>query len=63
MLGSTAQPREVFENLITYVERGEIRPVVADTFPLAEIGAAQQHFLGKSFVGKLVLIPPTEESA
>lgn len=63
LLGSTAQPREVFENLITYVERGEIRPVVADTFPLAEIGAAQQHFLGKSFVGKLVLIPPTEESA
>ena len=41
-----------------YVERGEIRPPVAATYPLAEIVRAQQDFLAKRHVGKLVLIPP-----
>ena len=59
MLGSTFQPVEVFENLISYIERGEIRPVVANTYPLADIVKAQQHFLEKRFAGKLVLIPPS----
>ena len=47
----------VFPNLIGYIERGEIRPVVAKTFPLIEIVAAQQEFLRKAHVGKFVLIP------
>lgn len=55
LLGSTAQPPEVFENLVGYIERGEIRPVVAATYPLAEIVAAQERFLAKDFVGKIVL--------
>ena len=41
-----------------YIERGEIRPVVSKTYPLREIIAAQQEFLGKGFTGKLVLLPP-----
>jgi NADPH:quinone reductase-like Zn-dependent oxidoreductase len=48
----------VFENLVGYIERGEIRPVVARTYPLSEIARAQQDFLDKKFTGKLVLIPP-----
>ena len=44
-------------NLIGYIERGEIKPLVAQTFPLRDIHAAQEAFLGKEFVGKLVLIP------
>ena len=40
-----------------YIERGEIRPVVAKTFPLTDIVAAQQEFLEKAHVGKFVLIP------
>lgn len=56
--GSTYQPDEVFENLVSYVEAGEIRPVVAATYPLADVVVAQQDFLAKSHVGKLVLIPP-----
>lgn len=55
--GCTAQPREVFEDLIGYIERGEIRPVVAKTYPLAAIVQAQQDFTAKKYVGKLVLLP------
>ena len=55
--GCTFQEDVVFENLVGYIERNEIRPVVARTFPLDRIVEAQQMFLEKSFTGKLVLLP------
>jgi NADPH:quinone reductase-like Zn-dependent oxidoreductase len=58
MFGCTFQEDAVFENLIRYIEAGEFRPVVARTYPLDQIVAAQQDFLSKAHVGKLVLIPP-----
>ena len=58
LMGSTMQPREVFENLVRYVEAGEITPMVSNTYPLSEIGRAQADFLAKLYPGKLVLIPP-----
>jgi NADPH:quinone reductase-like Zn-dependent oxidoreductase len=58
LIGCTFQEDVVFENLVKYIERGEVRPLVAKTFALAEIGEAQQVFLQKKFTGKLVLIPP-----
>ena len=57
MIGCTAWDEPVFPNLVGYIERGEIRPLVAKTFPLAEIVQAQQEFLTKTHVGKFVLIP------
>jgi NADPH:quinone reductase-like Zn-dependent oxidoreductase len=57
LLGCTVLERAVFGNLVGYIERGEIRPVLAATFPLKEIVRAQQAFLAKGFVGKLVLLP------
>jgi NADPH:quinone reductase-like Zn-dependent oxidoreductase len=56
--GCTFQEDVVFENLVKYIENAEIRPVVAKTFPLSDIGQAQEEFLAKKFAGKLVLIPP-----
>ncbi len=56
--GATYQPPGVFADLVGYVERGEIRPVVAATFPLEEIVAAQEAFLSKEHVGKIVLLHP-----
>jgi NADPH:quinone reductase-like Zn-dependent oxidoreductase len=53
LIGSTYQPDNVFEDLVRYIEAGEIRPVVAATFPLRDLRAAQQAFLAKSFVGKI----------
>lgn len=56
--GCTYQEDVVFENLVKYIEAGEIKPLVAKTFPLRDIGLAQEEFLEKKFIGKLVLIPP-----
>lgn len=58
LMGCTFQEDVVFDDLLRYVEAGEIRPVVAQTFPLHEIARAQETFLAKQFTGKLVLIPP-----
>ncbi|CCQ14719.1 Alcohol dehydrogenase, zinc-containing protein [Rhodococcus sp. AW25M09] len=58
LLGCTAWGEEVFPNLVSYIEAGEIRPLLAESFPLEQIAAAQQRFLEKSHVGKFVLVPP-----
>jgi NADPH:quinone reductase-like Zn-dependent oxidoreductase len=47
----------VFRNLIGYIERGEIRPVVASVYPLSSIVAAQREFSAKGHTGKIVLQP------
>ena len=38
-------------------ERGELRPVVAKTYPLAEAGRAHEDLASERVVGKIVLIP------
>lgn len=58
LLGATYQPPDVLPRLVGYIERDEIRPVVAATYPLREIAEAQEAFVAKQFVGKLVLVPP-----
>ena len=58
LIGCTTWDPSVFPNLINYIERGEIRPIIAKTFPLAHIAAAQREFIEKKHVGKLILIPP-----
>jgi NADPH:quinone reductase-like Zn-dependent oxidoreductase len=55
--GCTVFEPVVFRNLIGYIERGEIRPLVAKQYPLREIVAAQQDFTTKNHVGKVVLLP------
>jgi NADPH:quinone reductase-like Zn-dependent oxidoreductase len=58
LFGCTAQDDEVFENLVGYLERDEIVPLVAATYPLSEIAEAQRDFEAKRHVGKLVLMVP-----
>lgn len=58
--GCTFQAAGVFENLVGYIERGEIKPVVAQSWPLNEIVTAQEAFLSKRHTGKLILIPPQD---
>ncbi|MGZ4790704.1 MAG: alcohol dehydrogenase, partial [Ilumatobacteraceae bacterium] len=55
LFGCTVLDPAVFSNLVGYSERVEIRPIVAATFPLREIVAAQRLFLTKQHVGKVVL--------
>ena len=61
LIGCTAWDEPVFPNLISYIEHGELRPLVAKTFPLEQIAAAQREFLEKKHVGNFVLIPPPLE--
>lgn len=58
LVGCTGWDEPVFSNLVGYVERGEIRPLLQRTYPLDQIAAAQEDFKRKAHVGKLVLIPP-----
>lgn len=53
--GCTVLERQVFANLIGRIERKEIVPVVAETYPLREIAAAQKKFEEKGHTGKIVL--------
>ena len=45
----------VFADLVGFVERGEITPIVAGTFPLEAIHEAQSAFERKDHVGALVI--------
>lgn len=60
LIGSTAWDEPVFPNLVGYIERGEIRPLLAKTFPLKDIAQAQAEFLEKKHLGNFVLIPPQD---
>ena len=55
LMGATYQQPGVFENLVSYIEQGEISPLVHRVYPLADIAQAQADFAAKNFVGKLVL--------
>lgn len=55
MHGCTVLPPGVFANLVRYIEKGEIRPVVARTYPLDRLRAAQAAFLRKEHVGAIVI--------
>jgi NADPH:quinone reductase-like Zn-dependent oxidoreductase len=57
--GCTILEQNVFKNLVSYIENGEISPIVSKTYPLSDIVTAQKDFMTKRHVGKLVLIPPS----
>lgn len=58
LIGCTAWDEPIFANLVSYIERGEIRPLVAKVFPLERIADAQREFMEKRHVGNFVLVPP-----
>lgn len=58
LIGCTAWDAAVFPDLVGYIERGEIRPLLAATYPLARIAEAQAAFQEKRHIGKIALIPP-----
>ena len=58
LIGCTAWDEPVFPSLISYIEKHQIKPLLAKTFPLEMIAKAQQEFLLKKHVGNFVLILP-----
>lgn len=57
LVGATIIPPGLFGDLVGYIEREEIKPLLAGTWPLAEIRAAQEVFLRKEHVGNFVILP------
>ena len=57
LIGCTAWDEPIFPNLVDYIEKGEIKPLVSKSFPLEDIAKAQSQFLKKNHVGKFVLVP------
>ena len=58
LIGCTSWDEPVFPNLVSYLEKGEIKPLLAKSFALKDIAQAQQEFEQKVHVGKFVLVPP-----
>ena len=55
--GSTVIDPVVMENLVRYIEAGEIKPALAATYPLEELHAAQTAFIAKEHTGNIVVTP------
>ena len=53
--GATVVPPTMFGDLVGYIERNEIKPLLAKTWPLKDFVEAQQAFLTKAHVGNIVV--------
>ncbi len=57
MHGATVMPVGIFEDLVNYIENGEIRPLLAKQFSINDIKKAQEAFLAKEHIGNFVILP------
>ena len=57
LFGATIPEPGIFADLVGYIERGEIHPLLAAIYPLEKLVEAQQEFLAKSHVGNIVVSP------
>ena len=55
LTGATIIPPGFFAGLAGYIERGEVKPLVAATYPLEALREAQSAFLEKRHVGNIVI--------
>lgn len=53
--GATIVPPGVFADLVGYIARGEIKPLLAASYPLKELVQAQQAFIDKKHTGNIVV--------
>lgn len=53
--GATIVPPGVFADLVGYIERGEVKPALAATYPLERLHDAQQAFIDKKHTGNIVV--------
>ena len=55
LTGATIVPPGTMKRLIGLIEQGLLKPLLAQTFPLAELCAAQEAFMAKSHIGNIVV--------
>lgn len=57
--GATVMPPGIFQDLVGYIQRAEVQPVLAAIFPLTHLVEAQRAFMSKTHVGNIVVQPST----
>ena len=55
--GSTVIDLDVMQNLVRYIEAGEIAPALAATYKLEDLRDAQTAFIRKEHTGNIVVVP------
>ncbi len=55
LTGATVVPAGTFERLLGYIESGQLKPVLAETWPLKDLAKAQESFMKKRHVGNIVV--------
>ncbi len=53
--GATIVPPGTFADLVGYIARGEIKPLLAETYALADLARAQEAFIAKRHVGNIAV--------
>ena len=53
--GNTIFQPGIFQSLVSYIEAGEIRPMLAASYPLEELHDAQRAFIEKKHTGNIVV--------
>jgi NADPH:quinone reductase-like Zn-dependent oxidoreductase len=53
--GSTVIAPQIMSDLVSYIERGEVKPIVAGTYKLEDFHAGQQAFIDKVHTGNIVV--------
>ena len=53
--GATVIPQGTFAKLVRYIENRQLMPVLAETWPLKDLAKAQQSFMKKKHIGKIVV--------
>lgn len=55
--GSTIVPPHIFRDLIGYIERGEIKPLLAASYALRDFHQGQRDFIAKKHTGNIAVVP------
>ena len=55
--GSTVIDQEVMPRLVSYIEAGKVKPVLAASYPLSQLHDAQRAFISKTHTGNIVVCP------
>lgn len=55
--GATITPPGTMARLVKLIERGQVRPQLAASYPLKDLHVAQRAFLAKKHVGNIVVLP------
>ena len=56
LTGATIVPPGTMARIVTLIEQGLLKPLLAQTFPLAELASAQEAFMEKRHVGNIVVV-------